>query len=252
MITVSLAPLTTLFLVAIRTGMVLILSPIEAIRLLPIHTRLILMLIISGLITSNLSFSETLPTNETSLLLCGLSECCNGLILSLGIYAAFGVFQIAGLLMDTQMGLNAMAIFNPGDHTNDPMSSRLLTMLAVLFFFAINGHHKLIQGLALSFATITPGKLILFNGLTPILQQFSLMFTLSLMIASPIVTGLLIIDIASAVLTRNMPQMNTYFLVLPIKILLGLLLFSLLLTYLNPLMDKGFELCFQAWARMMT
>ncbi len=250
MITIAVSQLTTTFLVSIRIGTVLLLSPIEAIRLLPIHTRLILVLTLSMLITNQLSL-PIVESDELSLLVKGLAEFSNGLILSLSLYAAFAIFQIAGQLIDTQMGLNALAIFNPADHSHEPLSSRLLLMLAVLFFFAVNGHHKLLHGLIMSFTLITPGKLALFNGFVPVIQQCSLMFSFALMIASPILIGLLIIDVSAALLTRNMPQISTYFLTLPIKILLGLFLFGLLLTVVNPVMEDVFQLCFQSWQRIM-
>lgn len=246
MMTISVAPLTTTFLVAIRLGTVLLLSPIEAIRLLPIHARLLLVVILSMLVVANLSL-PAMPSNEVSLVMSGLAEFCNGLILSISLYAAFGVFQIAGQLMDAQMGLNSMAIFNPADHSNEPLSGRLLVMLAVLFFFAVGGHLKLVQGLVMSFMIIAPGQLSLFNGYAPIIQQCSLMFSLAIMIASPVVISLLIIDVAGAILTRNMPQISTYFLTLPIKIMLGLFVFGLLLTYVNPAIDYVFASCFQSW-----
>ncbi len=92
MMTIAVSPLTTIALVAIRLGTVLLLSPIEAIRLLPIHARLLLVFIFSMLIMTNLSFPP-MPADNWSLVISGLAELGNGLILSLCIYAAFGVFK---------------------------------------------------------------------------------------------------------------------------------------------------------------
>jgi len=247
----AVSPLTTTFLVSIRLGTVLLFSPIEAFRLVPIHARLILVLMLSLLISNQL-LSHTVDPNELSLLLQGLAEFSNGLILSLSIYAAFAIFQIAGQLIDTQIGLNALALFNPVDHSHEPLSSRLLLMLAVLFFFAINGHHQLLNGLLVSFTVITPGKFALFDGFVPVIQQCSFMFSFAFMLASPIIIGLLIIDVSSALLTRNMPQVSTYFLALPIKIMLGLFILGLLLTVVNPVMEDAFQLCFQSWKRVLS
>lgn len=251
MITIAVKPLTETFLVAIRLGTIVLFSPIEAIRLLPIHTRLILVLMLSILIVGNLPLIA-LPSNETSLVLGGIAEFCNGLLLSLSLFAAFAVFQIAGQLIDTQMGLNSLAILNPSDHSHEPLSGRLLMMLAVLFFFALDGHHQLLQALVLSFKRITPGQCAVFNGFMPIVQQCSFMFSFALMLASPIIISLMIVDVSAAVLTRNMPQISTYFLALPIKIMLGLLVFSLLLNEINPLMQKGFQACFQTLMQVMS
>ncbi len=251
MITIAVKPLTETFLVAIRLGTVLLLSPIEAIRLLPIHARLLLVLMLSMLIVGHLP-SAPPPFNEISLVLGGFAELCNGLILSLSLYAAFAVFQIAGQLIDTQMGLNSLAILNPSDHSHEPLSGRLLVMLGVLFFFALDGHHQLLQALVLSFKLITPGQCALFNGFVPIVQQCSFMFSFALMLASPIIISLMIVDVSGAVLTRNMPQISIYFLTLPIKIMLGLLVFCLLLNDINPMMQKGFQVCFQTLTQVMS
>lgn len=251
MIKLAAAPLETLFLITIRLGMVLLFSPIDAIRLLPIHARLFLVFTLSALILSNIPTPEhTLTT--TTLVVGGIAECANGLVLSLSLYAAFAVFQIAGLWIDTQIGLNTAAIFNPASREHEPLSGRLLVMLAVLYFFSLNGAHHLLMGLVLSFKLIAPGELNLFSGFKPITQHFAMAFSLSLMIASPIIVSLMIIDLASAVLTRNMPQISTYFLTLPIKILMGLLLLSLLLSVIRPLMDTVFQVCFQSFRAVLS
>ncbi|WP_028388046.1 flagellar biosynthetic protein FliR [Legionella fairfieldensis] len=250
MINVAMPTLTAFFLVAIRTGVILLFTPIQAIRQLPVSIRLILVLGLSALFVSNLSLTIEFP-NQTALFASSLIELSNGLILLLSFYAAFAVFQIAGQLIDTQTGFNSLAIFNPGDQSQDPLMSRLLIMLAVLFFFSINGHHWLIQGLACSFLSIPLGELTLFNHFSLIISQFSFMFILGLMIASPIVTGLLLIDLCSAILTRNMPQISTYFLALPVKILFGFFLLTLMLSYINPLMERAFVRCFQIWHQVM-
>jgi flagellar biosynthesis protein FliR len=248
MITLAVGPLTTFFLITIRVGTVLLFPPFEAIRQLPIHTRLLLVFILSVLIAAHCSS----PQLESQLTLSCLAELCNGLILALCFYATFAIFQVAGHLIDTQLGLNALALFNPSEHAHDPLSSKLLLMMATLFFFAIDGHCRLIQGLILSFAIISPGQIALFNGFTPIMQQFALLFSLSFMLASPLVLALLIIDAASGIITRSMPQMSVYFLVLPIKILLGYFLFAVLLNYINPVMELIFQICFSSFNQVMS
>jgi len=238
-------------MVAIRLGTVILFSPIEAIRVLPIHTRLILVLILSSLIVMNLTLPK-LAADELSLIVGGIAEFCNGLILSLSLYATFAIFTIAGQLIDDQMGLNSQAILNPADNSHESIASRLLLMLGVLFFFTLNGHHKLLQSLAASFQIIPPGTLAIFNGFAALGKQFTMMFSLGFMLASPVIISLIVVDIAGAVLTRNMPQISTYFLTLPIKILLGLFVFQLLLNYIHPLMEKIFDYCFDSSSRQHT
>ncbi len=100
MMTPALPTLNAIFLVAIRFGVVLIFTPVQIIRQLPIHIRLITVLGLSTLLAGNLTLSPQ-NTNEMTLIVGALVELSNGLILSLGLYAAFAVIQIAGQLIDT-------------------------------------------------------------------------------------------------------------------------------------------------------
>lgn len=238
------------FLVAIRLSPLLVLSPIQAIRQLPISLRLILLFIISILLVSNLSL-EVPIADEATLFLETLAEFANGLTLSMSLYAAFAVFQIAGYLIDAQIGLNLITLFNPAEHSHVPLSSHLLTMLAVLVFFSLNCHHWLIQGLAYSLRLIPPGRFLLWTSLTQLMKPFSLMFSFAFMLASPILIGLLALEICGALLTRNMPQFSSYFLILAIKILFGFLLLAFSLNYLSPVIERIFHLCFQSWLEVI-
>jgi flagellar biosynthetic protein FliR len=248
--TLSLPWLTGLFFVAIRLSTVLIFTPIQAIRQLPIHARLLFIFTLSMLLANYVQAPATLSNN--AILIGSLAEFANGLILATSLYAAFAVFQIAGQIIDNETGFNATAVFNPNEHSQEPLTSHLLSMLAVLFFFGLNGHQWLFKGLAYSFVISPPGTLNLFAGFTPVIKQFGFMFSMAFVIASPIIIALLAVDLCGALITRNMPQVSTYFLTLPIKILFGLFLLFMLLGYISPLTDKVFSQCFQTWQELMS
>lgn len=248
--TLSLSWLTHLLFISIRLGTVLLFTPIQAIRQLPIHTRFMFLFILSIVLLNYLS--DTLSLSDENLVLGGLAEFSNGLILATSLYAAFGVFQVAGQLIDNQTGLNSVVVFDPSQHSQESLTSHLLSLLAVLFFFNMDGHLWLFKSLAYSFLIIPPGHLALLGGFELIIKQFVFMFNIALMIAGPIVLILLGIDLAAAMITRNMPQMNSYFLIIPIKILLGLSLLALSLNYLTPLFNQVLEQCFHTWGVLLS
>ena len=124
--TFSLPWITSLFFITIRLGTVLLFTPIQAIRQLPIPTRLILVFSFSLLIVNYTPYQHFLDDN--TILIGSIAELSNGLILATSIYAAFAIFQIAGQLIDNEMGLNTLAIFNPGEHHQEPFSSQFLSI----------------------------------------------------------------------------------------------------------------------------
>ncbi|MDP3269478.1 MAG: flagellar biosynthetic protein FliR [Legionella sp.] len=242
--------LTDLFFITIRMGTLLSFNPIQAIGQLPVHTRFILIFSLSLLMVNYLP--ETASQVTETFLMSSLMEFANGLIFATSIFATFALFQIAGQLIDNATGFNSMGLFNPAEHTQEPLSSYLLTMLAVLFFFGMDGHIWFFKGILHSFLLIPPGNLNLFTGFAPVIKQFGFMFSMAFMIASPIVLALVAIELCAGVITRSMPQINTYLLTLPIKILLGLLLLHFMMGYLNPITHMVFEHCFNTWQQVMS
>ncbi|KTD35314.1 flagellar biosynthetic protein fliR [Legionella moravica] len=248
--TISTAWLIQLMFITIRLGTVLLFAPVQAIHQLPLKVRLLFVFACSALVSCSLS--AHVPLDNLHILLGGIAEFANGLILATGLFAAFTVFQIAGQLIDNETGLNSLAIFNPAEHSQEPLSSRLLTMLAVLFFFGLDGHLWLFKGLSYSFVIIPPGAIALFAGFIPIIKQFGFMFSVGFMIASPIILALLALDLFGGLLTRNIPQISSYFLILPLKICLGLFLLSMMLGSMYPISNRVFERCFQTWQDIMS
>lgn len=249
--TLSLLWLSDLFFISIRLGTVFLFTPIQAIRYLPIHARLLFIFTLSMFLANYVPSSPSILSNN-AILLGGLAEFANGLILATSLYAAFALFQIAGQLIDNQTGFNATAIFNPSEHYQEALTSHLLSMLAILFFFSLDGHQWLFKGLAFSFAIIPPGTLTLFSGFIPVTKQFSFMFSMAFIIASPIILALLAVELCGALITRNMPQVSTYFLTLPIKIILGLFLLFMMMSYIAPITNTVFAQCFQSWQELMS
>ncbi|MDI1352655.1 MAG: flagellar biosynthetic protein FliR [bacterium] len=246
----SLPWITSLFFIVIRIGTVLLFTPIQAIRQLPIHARLLFIFIFSMLLVNYVP--NSIPLTDTRILIGGVAEFSNGLILATSLSAAFAVFQIAGQLIDNELGINSLAIFNPSEHSHEPLTSHLFSMLAILFFFGMSGHIWLFKGLAYSFTISPPGSLTLFKGFLPVIKQLTFVFSFSFMIASPIIVALLTVDLCGAVITRNMPQVSTYFLTLPIKIGLGLILLIMMMHYFRPISDLVFERCFQTWQELLS
>lgn len=248
--TVNSAWLFSLFLIAVRLSTVFLFAPVYPIKQLPVHARMLFIFAMSLV----MSFHLNLPmahTEPVSLVVSGLSEFANGLILSLFIYAAVSVLQITGQLIDNQMGLNTAAIFNPTEHHQDAFSSRLLIMLTMVVFFATEGHHRLLMGLLTSFKVIPPGSLMIFDGFNAVFFQFGSVFVLAFTIASPVVIALLTVELIGAVLTRNMPQVNTYFLTLPIRILMGMGLLIIILGLFSSILSNIFNQIFAQWQRLM-
>ena len=123
----------------------------------------------------------------------------------------------------------------------------MMTMLGALIFMETGAHHELLRGLSFSLQAVPLGQMGTGLDITVLVAEFGAIFTYGFVIASPVILGLMLLDIAAAVISRTMPQVNIYFVVLPFKIFLGLILIAIALTQLGPLLRTLFGLSFQYW-----
>ena len=123
-------------------------------------------------------------------------------------------------------------------------------MIAAVAFLTFEAHHTLIQGVAYSFSAVPIG-----NGGIPSIallsSQFGLMFVFGFLLAAPAVVGLMLVDFGVGVASRLMPQVNAYFVALPVKVYTGIVLLAISMNYMEPVVRRSFEVVFSYWQRLL-
>jgi len=150
-------------------------------------------------------------------------EITTGLTLGFITNLCFFSIRMAGQLIDFQMGLSMINIFDPSSGSSTTLLEHLLYWTSLVMFLTIDGHHILFQAIAESFNIIGLGKFILSNAsIMIVIKAFIEFFAIGLKIAIPIILIVLITDITLGLVSRTVPQLNVMVLGLPIKILVGL------------------------------
>ena len=236
------------FLVALRIGTLFVLSPIWSVATVPAPLRVLLVLALSGVMVGATAHAPThLPESLGGFVLAALSELAIGAVLAFGIFAAFAAFAVAGKVLDVQIGFGIGNVFDPVTHSQSPVLGTVLNLLAVTLFFAIEGHHTLLRGIAFSLDALPPGELLTHLPIMAVIRQFGAMFSLSLVLAAPVMFCLLAVDAGIAVLSRNLPQMNVFIVAVPLKIFVGLATLAASVSYLGPVISKIFGSIFTFW-----
>lgn len=240
------------FLVSVRFGALFVLSPIFGSFRLPVQFRVLLVMALSAMMTFGRPASlPTIDLAPLAILVAAVSELAVGAVLAFGLFACFAVFQFAGKLLDVQMGFGIGNVFDPVTRAQSPMIGTLLNLVAVMLFFALDGHHLVIRGLAFSLEQIPPGGFFTDLSPAPVVAQFGVMFSLGLVLVAPVVFTLLLVDVGLGVMSRTMPQMNIFVLGIPVKIVVGLLMLFALSGHLGPVMGRAYQSVFVYWQRML-
>lgn len=186
--------------------------------------RVLLALVLAAVLASTPNLTEAPLLTMSSV----LGELLLGGLMALGFHAAHAGLDMAGKLIDTQIGLNAAGVFDPGTSNMTGLVAELLVWTLGILFVTLNLHHDLLRVFSLMLAAIPPGSVSLLNFPDSVMTILTQQFLLAFMIVVPVILGLWLIDAAFALLSRSMPQANVYFLWLPIK--LGVGFFILVLT----------------------
>ncbi|MGI6567181.1 MAG: flagellar type III secretion system protein FliR [Firmicutes bacterium] len=158
-----------------------------------------------------------------------IRELLVGLGLGFAATLVFSAIYLAGQLIDVPMGFGMVNVVDPQSGMQVPILAQFQYILAALIFFSVRGHHALFQALAASFALIPMGEGLPRIGLPgAVVEIFASMFYLGVRLSLPLVTGMVLADVALGIIARAVPQVNVFMLEFPAKILLGLLLLLVL------------------------
>lgn len=173
-------------------------------------------------------------------------ELAIGLVFGLVIMIPQGALHQAGWLVDVQAGLSASTLFSPGSQ-GDAQSAlgTALMLLGTVLFFALDLHLDLYRALVASIGVLPLGGAGLRLDAGALFGLVGSSFLLALMVVAPVVLGLFAVDVGVAYATRSMPQANVYFLVLPLKIVVAVLLFAATLPFMPSLIGRLFRDAFE-------
>ncbi len=154
---------------------------------------------------------------------------------------------LAGQLIDTHIGFGVVSVVDPQHNIQIPLIGNFYNVLALVLFFAVNGHHSLIRLLVYSYEIMPPGKVGIDSGISIImLNMFIEYFVLGVKLAVPVIASALLAEVVFGILIRVMPQMNIFIIGLPFKILLGLTILFLMVPIYIDLFEGIFYDMFKA------
>ncbi len=240
---------TTTLLLALRIGALLLAAAPLAVASIPATVRVLLGLALAFALAASLPVGEwKQPITAGSLMAAAACEASLGALLALGINLAFGAYALAGRLLDVQMGFGMAQVFDPVTRQQVPAISSAFTQLGMVMFWVTDAHHTMLRGLALSAERIPVGTPWVFDGAAPVLiQQSSSMFLLGFAMVAPIVFCLLLVEVALGVLSRNLPQMNTFMLAIPLKVVLGMAALAAAMVSLSGTVQRLNASMFSTW-----
>ncbi len=211
------------FLVVCRVGAVLMVAPPFNGRGIPAQLKIAFILLCSLALLPVVSTNPTsLPATVPEYLAQVARELLLGGLIGFAVLLLFASFESAGHLAGLQMGFSLANVINPLTASNASLLDQFYSLLAMLIFLTINGHHALLLGIRATFELVPLGSTASVLPPAPVLLGLGRdLFVIALRISLPVLATLLLADVAMAIVARSVPQLNVFVVGMPAKLIAG-------------------------------
>src|SRR5262250_2880557 len=163
----------------------------------------------------------------TPLMVMMLHEIIVGIVLGATARVTLSALQVAGSIIAQQMGLGFVTSVDPTQGQQGLLIGNFLTMLGVTLLFSTDSHHLVIAALNDSYKIFAPGESMASGDVASLATRaFSAAFRIGLQLSAPFLVFGLVFNIGLGVLARLMPQMQVYFVAVPLSIFAGFLILA--------------------------
>ena len=191
--------------------------------------------------------AAALPDGAFPIAMLVLKEVFVGVTLGFVCALSFEALRMAGQVIDNSAGLTQATTMVPQLPDRISPTSNFLYQLGIVFFFAVGGHRIFLWALTHSFEVVPPyGGIDLDEGLADValivLQLTAESITLGVLMAFPVLAAIMLTNLFLALVNKSAPQINVFFLGLPLKAVLAsaILLLSVDVV-LSQHVDRAFE-----------
>ena len=230
-IDVSLLPaLAAAYLLAFaRIGTMIMLLPGLGELSVPARVRLTVALVLTAVIMPlhRNTYQIDLQAAGPVLVMLG-QELFVGTVLGLVARLTISALQVAGSVIAQQMGLGFVTAVDPTQGQQGVIVGNFLSVLGITMIFALDLHHLVIGALHDSYTLFRPGEVPIIGDVAAMVARtVTSAFRVGVQLAAPFLVFGLLFNLGLGVLSRLMPQMQVFFVGMPLSILIGFIILLL-------------------------
>jgi flagellar biosynthetic protein FliR len=223
-------------LVFARVGAMVMLLPAIGEAGIPSRVRLVLALAIAFALAPQVAadYPAAAPASVTGLAVLVAQEVLAGILVGAMARIIMSALQVAGYLIATQTGLAYAQTLDPTQGAQGAVLGNFMSLLGTTLIFVTNLHHLAIGAVAGSYRMLPPGGALPTGDMAQlVIGLVSSSFALGFQLAAPFLVFGFAVYAGLGVLAKLMPQLQIFFVAVPINIVCG---FVIMLAILGSLM----------------
>jgi flagellar biosynthetic protein FliR len=160
-----------------------------------------------------------------------VSEVLIGVAFGLLTRVLISATQVAGASIAANIGLGFSQTLDPTMGQQGAIIGSFLGVVGITLIFVTDLHHLAIAGIAGSYEMFPPGEMVPLTDLKDAaVMVVAEAFRVGVQLSAPFVVFALVFNLGLGVLAKLMPQLQVFFIAMPVSIGVGLVLLALLLT----------------------
>lgn len=208
-----------------RISSMFISIPVFSVKSVPVRLRVMLSLLITLVVAPTLPAMPAVDIFSHQGWMITLQQIALGLTTGFILQMVFSIMLFAGQSIAYSMGLGFASMVDPTTGIQVPVIAQLFVISSSLLFLALNGHLLLIEMLIQSFTSLPVGE----HGMNKmdlwmVVSWSSQIFAAGLLLALPLMTSLLFVNISFGIAAKAAPQLQLFGIGFPITILMGMVL----------------------------
>ncbi|MCX7338742.1 MAG: flagellar biosynthetic protein FliR [Alphaproteobacteria bacterium] len=228
------------FIVFIRVAGMVITMPAFGQAEIPPRFRAMMAIVIGFSMTPFLS--QNLPSdfsNYMPVAFLMIRELAIGLFIGLVGRTLLGILDVAGSIISYQLNLSNATLFNPSMASQGVITAMMLSMAGTTLILVLDLHHLMIYAVIHSYALfpvqaasafLADGHSMIGDMAHTLVHIMGRVFVIAVQFSSPFLLVGIILQLAFGLLNRLVPQMQIFFVAMPLQIGLGLFVLALVIS----------------------
>ncbi|MFT0531443.1 flagellar biosynthetic protein FliR [Castellaniella hirudinis] len=242
--------ITSLLWPMLRIGGLISLAPILGEANVPVRIKIGATVAITLVLAPVIGPQPAIAPASYAGLLIAVQQVLIGMALGFCMRLIFTATMMAGEFVGLPMGLAFASFFDPATGANTAVLSRLLNLVAMLMFLAVNGHLLMLDGLARSFTLMPIGADLHADGWAALMDWSAQIWIIGLLLALPLLVVLQTINLSLGILNRTAQQLSVFAVGFPITLSTGLIMLAIVVPRSSEFLMQLFESGYQTMARI--
>lgn len=230
------------FLIAARMTGLVFTAPVFSSLYVPNMLKVAVIMVISLVLAPDMKILA-MPSVLWALTL--IIQFAIGALIGIILSVFLSVFDMAGQVVSYELGLGLAITSNPALGESSSFLSEWQSLLALFVFVVSGGLELSVIALHASFQAIGLNVLVFpLSALRFVAGLMSSALTMTLLMAFPLLLAGLVVNLAVGILSRAFPQMNAYFITLPVNLGVSLVVFAAMIPILVGILPNFWNQAF--------